>query len=157
MSYASTQSPNLNFANIKFSPFFAISPNLILAKFSSYTVGTVKTSMVSTYLYIIMLYMCHQLTHPFPEWLPVDYQPQNLWAVIKTYITPFPIHCLSTCIHTLFQTHFEPLHNSKIVGHATVWKYPVLEESFYLGVVASSPMILNGSHQSPWIPQVLSK
>jgi len=32
------QSPNLNFANIKIQPFFAISPNLMPAKFSRYTV-----------------------------------------------------------------------------------------------------------------------
>ena len=35
----SSKSPNLNFANIKIQPFFAISPNLMPAKFSCYTVS----------------------------------------------------------------------------------------------------------------------
>ena len=34
----SSKLPNLNFANIKIQPFFAISPNLMPAKFSRYTV-----------------------------------------------------------------------------------------------------------------------
>ena len=35
---SSYKSPSLNFTNIKIQPFFTISPNLMLAKFSRYTV-----------------------------------------------------------------------------------------------------------------------
>ena len=45
----SSKSPNLNFANIKIQPFFAISPNLMLAKFSRYTVVVVLSISLMIY------------------------------------------------------------------------------------------------------------
>ena len=39
-----TNRKNVNFANIKIQPFFAILPNLLAAKFSRYTVQALKHS-----------------------------------------------------------------------------------------------------------------